>query len=189
MADWERGSRIDLSPLPPWWGQGWLWGHPTGSGILETSGQYHQHPWDSSWFLPSYCGHTEIIFFYLFSPTLQAGAPCSAPDGAFKAVGIASGFCSPDKGAERKATREERRVCFVLMRIWSPPAGETAGVLSCPSSPALAWPVLHLLAAAGRGEGFAEPGISGSPQFGFLLGASSGSLPAGSEADGLATAS
>lgn len=103
-------------------------------------------------------------------------------------MGIASDFCSPDRGTKRKPTREERGVCFVLMRILSPPAGETAGVLSCPSSPALAWPVLHLLAAAGRREGFAEPGISGSPQFTFLLGASSGSLPAGSEADGVATA-
>lgn len=75
------------------------------------------------------------------------------------------------------------------MRILSPPAGETAGVLSCPSSPALASPVLHLLAAARRREGFAEPGILESPQFSFLLAASSGSLPAGSEPDGVATGS
>lgn len=99
-------------------------------------------------------------------------------------MGITSGFCSPDKGNKEKWTGEERGVCFVLMRILSPPAGETAGVLSCPGSPALASPVLHLLAAARRREGFTELGISESPQFGFLLGASWGSLPAGSKADG-----
>lgn len=110
-----------------------------------------------------------MIFFYLFFPTLQTGAPCSAPDVALTAVGIASGFCSPDKGTEKKSAGKERGVCLVLMRILSPPAGETAGVLSCPSSPALAWPAPHLLAAARRREGFAEMGISESPHLGLCF--------------------
>lgn len=104
-------------------------------------------------------------------------------------MGIASDFCGPDEGTKKKLTGEEREVCFILMRILSPPAGETAGVLSCPGSPALALPVLHLLTVARHREGFAKLGISESPQFGFLLGASSGSLPAGSEPDGVATPS
>lgn len=102
--------------------------------------------------------------------------PDQPPTGLLKLWELLQVFCSPDKGTKEKWTGEEREVCFVLMRILSPPAGETAGVLSCPSSPALASPVLHLLAAARRREGSAEPGISESPQFSFLLTASSGSL-------------
>lgn len=60
------------------------------------------------------------------------------------------------KAPKRNRLGKERGVCFSLMRILSLPAGETAGVLSCPGSPALASPVLHLLAAARRREGFSE---------------------------------
>lgn len=68
-------------------------------------------------------------------------------------------FAIPMKAPKGNGLVEERGVCFGLMRILSPPAGETAGVLSCPSSPALASPVLHLLSAARHREGFAEPWI------------------------------
>lgn len=101
-----------------------------------------------------------IFFSPFFSLLYEPVLPDQPPTGLLKAVRIASDFCSPDEGTKKKPAGEERRVCFVLMRILSPPAGETAGVLSCPSSPALASPVLHLLAAARRREGFVRPGIS-----------------------------
>lgn len=99
-----------------------------------------------------------LNFFFPFSFFLPRGTalPDQSLTGRLELGKLLQIFAILMKAPKRNQLGKERGVCFSLMRILSLPAGETAGVLSCPSSPALASPVLHLLAATRRREGFSE---------------------------------
>lgn len=130
------------------------------SGTLGISaGRAGTHPWVPPWFLLPYFGLA--MCFPLFSCAFLSFFPhgMMVPNqplmGSLKLGEWLQIFAVLMMVPKRNRLGEEKGVCFGVMRILSPPAGETAGVLSCPGLPALASPVLHPLAAARRREGFA----------------------------------